>query len=133
MTSQLQAIVDDFRAAQTRLGALADRVPDDWWDRRPDPARWSIAECIAHLNLTSSAFLPLVRKALAALRRLDAPAPRRHRRDPIGWVLWKVMGPPVRVRVRTPATFVPTRGEARQTAVSAFSRCSTKPIQRPPW
>jgi hypothetical protein len=64
-------------------------------------------ECIVHLNLTSAAFLPILGDALAEGRRLDAPAPPRYRRDLVGWLLWGIMGPPVRLRVKTTAPFVP--------------------------
>jgi hypothetical protein len=128
LTSHLQAVVDDLRGARLRLDTLVQRVPDDWWGRRPAPDRWSVAECIAHLNLTSAAFLPRIREALAVPRRLDGHAPRRYRRDPIGWILWKVMGPTVRLRLRTPATFVPTRSDAPHVLADTFARLQDEQI-----
>ena len=107
MHGQLRAVVDEFERARERLHALAQAVPDDRWAVRPDPARWSVAECIAHLNLTSRAFLPLIHDALGEARRLPAAASGRYRRDVIGWLLWKASGPPVRFRVKTTAAFVP--------------------------
>ena len=107
MHHQLQAVADEFESARTRLHALARRAPEAYWHRRADPERWSMAECIGHLNLTSEAYLPLLRAALEEGRRARGSAPTRYRRDPVGWFLWQVAGPPVRYRVRTQAGFVP--------------------------
>jgi hypothetical protein len=104
MHPQLQAIREDFQAAQDRLHLLRDTVPAQAWSRRPDPARWSMAECVGHLNLTAKAYLP---RLTEALRRPRGPAPKRYRRDPVGWLLWRMAGPPVRYRTRTAAAFVP--------------------------
>ncbi|MCI0652207.1 MAG: DinB family protein [Planctomycetes bacterium] len=108
MHPKLQAIADEFRAAQERLRALATRVPAVSWPRRADPARWSIAECIIHLNLTSAAYRPLVAAALEEGEKLRGAPPRSYRRDFSGWLLWMMVGPPVRMRMKTLDAFVPS-------------------------
>jgi hypothetical protein len=104
---QLEAIRAEFASAQDRLSRLAQSIPGAVWNRRPDPAQWSIAECVEHLNLTAQAYLPLLRDALDRARRLSGSAPRRYRRDPIGWMLWRTQGPPVRRRMKTIPRFNP--------------------------
>lgn len=107
MHPQLQAVAGEFEQAQRRLERLATRLPDELWPVRAHPERWSVSECVAHLNLTSRAFLPAVGEALREARSLNRPAPRRYHRDPLGWLLWRTVGPPVRLRVKTAAAFVP--------------------------
>jgi DinB superfamily len=119
---QLQAVADEFTAAQRRLHALAASVPDEWWTTRDAPDRWSIGECVAHLNLTAEAFLPLLRDGIAKARGLGRGAPARYRRDPVGWILWRTAGPPVRHRVRTTAPFVPTGAAPRAATLATFDR-----------
>jgi hypothetical protein len=122
MHAQLAAVVADFERARTRLHALAAALPPDRWARRADPDRWSVAECVAHLNVTSRAYVPLVRAALDEARSLGGPAPARYRRDPVGWLIGHAAGPLRRVggrvigRARTPAAFVP-HGELPRDAV----------------
>jgi DinB superfamily len=125
---QLQAVVDEFSAAQERLHALARVTPAAWWGARSDPARWSIGECVAHLNLTAEAFLPLLRHGIEQGRRLSTKPGVRFRRDPVGWLLWRTTGPPVRHRVRTPAPFVPSGSEPREAALAAFDRLQAEQI-----
>ena len=107
MHEQLQAVADEFESAGARLHTLAREIPEHAWHRRADPARWSMAECVGHLNLTSSAYLPVLQAALAEGSRLGRRAPARYRRDPMGWFLWLMAGPPVRHQVKTKAAFVP--------------------------
>jgi hypothetical protein len=107
MHPQLQEVADELGGARARLDALAGRVRAEAWSRRPAEGRWSPAECVAHLNLTSAAFLPPLGEALERARDLDGPPQARYRRDPAGWILWWMLRPPVRLRVKTSAPFVP--------------------------
>ena len=86
MHSQLQLVADEYTSAQARLHELVRAVPEERWGRRADPARWSVAECVAHLNLTSMAYLPLLQHAVSRARMLERRPPGRYHRDPIGWV-----------------------------------------------
>jgi len=122
MHPQLQIVADEYRSAQARLHELVRAVPDEQWGRRSDPGRWSVAECVAHLNLTSTAYLPLLRHAVSGARMLERRPPGRYRRDPIGWLLWATMGPPVRVRIKTIARFLPSSLAAPALLVQEFDR-----------
>jgi hypothetical protein len=119
---QLEAVRAEFVSAQDRLQRLAESVPEVAWNRRPDPARWSIAECVEHLNRTAVAYLPLLRDALERARQLPGPAPKRYRRDPIGWILWRTQGPPVRHRLKTIAAFVPGANQRPTELLAEFER-----------
>ncbi len=107
MHPQLPAIIDELSSAQARLHALAASTSPSDWARRPDPARWSIAECVAHLNLTSAAYLPLLQQALRGSPALKSATRQHFRRDLRGWLLWRMVGPPVRLRLKTTAPFIP--------------------------
>ena len=122
MHPQLQVIADEYRGAERRLHDLVRAIPAERWGRRSDPERWSVAECVAHLNLTSTEYLPLLREAIGRARALGLPAPARYRRDPVGWLLWATMGPPVRVRLKTIARFIPESTAAPAELVREFDR-----------
>lgn len=122
MHPQLEALSVEFLEALDRLHELARRVPAEEWPHRTDRDRWSVAECVAHLNLTSEACLPLLRQGVAEAATLGGPAPGRYRHSPMGWLLWRTMGPPVRMRVRTTAAFVPASSTSPDTLVADFER-----------
>ena len=121
MTPQLNAIVADLRAAERRLRAFREAVPPPMWSRRPAPERWSPAECIAHLNLTSEAFLPLLRTGLDEARRLGRPS-RRYRRGVVGWLIWRLVTPSGAFRTKTPAAFVPSSDRDADALIADFAR-----------
>lgn len=132
MDSQLARIVDDLNAVTTRLHALARRLTPDEAMRRVDAARWSVAENVAHLSLTSEAFLPLMRTALDEARGLGAGAGRQYRRDATGWLLSMLVGPQPRIgRLRlggtaTPAAFVPGGARSFADILADFDRLQHK-------
>lgn len=107
MHPQLQALADEFHFATARLHALARAVPAEKWGVRRDPARWSVAECVAHLNLTAEGYAEILREAITRDQRPTTPFTGRYRRDFWGWILWKMMPPPYRIRTPTIARFVP--------------------------
>ena len=125
MHPQLQLVGDEYRSAQARLHDLVRAVPDERWGKRSDPVRWSVAECVAHLNITSLAYVPLLQHALSRARMLERRSQRRYRRDPIGWLLWATMGPPVRFRLKTIARFLPSSVAAPGLLVQEFDRLQT--------
>jgi hypothetical protein len=130
MHPQLEAIVAEFREGSDRVHRLADAIAADEWGRRPGPEAWSVGECIAHLNLTTVAFRPLVEKALDEARRLPkGPAPRRYSRGLIGGLLWRALSRPGRFKTKTAAAFVPGDAGSREEAVQEFDRLQDEQVR----
>ena len=122
MNAQLSALLDQFDEATARLDRLAYTLADSQWNTRTDPNRWSPAECVDHLNITSAAYLPILDEAIRRARSINAAAPTRYRRDFVGWMLWKTMGPPVRQRVKTTAAFLPSADVPPAQLIAEFRR-----------
>ncbi len=122
MHPQLTQLVGEYGAALNRLRALHRSIPTDAWGGRPTPQRWSPAECVAHLNLTSAAFVPLLHEALVDARRLGGAVPARYRRDVWGWLVAKLAGPSRRFRTKTAPAFVPTSDRPIDELVAEFER-----------
>lgn len=74
---------------------------------QPEPGRWSIAECLVHLKLTSSAFGSIIGKALAEARRQELFGNGPFKPDAIGRFLRWTTKPPPRIKVRTSDGFLP--------------------------
>lgn len=131
---QIGEIVAAFEDAQARLHRLAVAIPRDRWTVREDAAHWSVAECVAHLNLTSKAFLPLLRAAVAEgrIRKLGRVA--RYRRDLLGWLISLMSGPMLVIggfrfgRVKTTPAFVPGSGLDRDEVIADFDQLQTEQI-----
>lgn len=134
MHAQLTRIVASFNDAQARLHRLAAALPDDRWAARSDPQRWSAAECVAHLNLTSRVYPERLRAALAEARLLGDPTAGKYRQDFAGWLLGQFTGPLFRIggfrfgRVKTPAAFVPTSNAPKLDVLADFDRLQAEQI-----
>lgn len=132
MHPQLEAIVAAFDSAGTRLHRLADQLPDARWNSRPGPDRWSAAECVGHLNLTSRAYIPLLRRALESAAAKSKSARHRYRRDFLGWLFSSMVGPMPRIgktrllKVKTTPDFVPPAMIKRSDAVAEFDRLQSE-------
>jgi len=93
-----------------------------------------VAECVAHLNLTSRAYPARLRAALNDARSLGATAPRRYRRDFAGWLLSLFTGPLPGIgrfrfgRMATKAPFVPTGVLPRAQVIAEFDRLQAEQI-----
>jgi hypothetical protein len=110
------------------LRRLGDNISDEAWSKRPGPGRWSAAECVEHLNLTSKAYLALLPDAVARARKRGGAPKKHYRHDALGWFLSMMFGPLRHlgkfriVRVKTTPKFVPKAGRSRREALSDFVR-----------
>jgi hypothetical protein len=134
MNAQLTRIVASFVDAQARLHRLATRTPDDRWAVRADPMRWSVAECVSHLNLTAVAYIKPLRAGLVEARALGQPMSGSYRQDFAGWMLSLFTGPLFRIgsfrfgRVKTRAPFIPAGSSTRQEILNEFDRLQAEQI-----
>ena len=119
-TQQLRSLEVEFDDAQAWAHRLADALPEADWLRRADPNRWSVGEQILHLNLTSRVYLPQLRERLAAAREHGLRAKGRYRRDFMGWLLCKMVEPPVRMKVKTTPPFIPKDLQPKTEAMRDF-------------
>ena len=128
MDGQLAAIVGDLQAVEQRLRLLQGSLPRDVWCQPPAAGRWSPADCVAHLNLTSSTTLPLIREGLRNAANRGNRSATRYRRDVVGWFVWKLIAPSNAWRMRTIKAWVPAGGEPSETVMDDFARLQSEMI-----
>ena len=134
MQNQLAGIIESLESAQSHLRRFTDKLPESDWNRRPASNRWSAAECVEHLNLTSRAYIPLLRDAIARAGEVRRPPTRHYRHDALGWFLSMMFGPLRHlgkfkvVRVKTTPAFVPKPGRSRTEILSDFVRLQAELI-----
>jgi hypothetical protein len=113
---QLERIQTELAEARCRAHEIAVSLENVGWAARPAPNQWSVAECLIHLNMTSRAFLPLIKDAIGSgrERKLFRSAP--YRLDFLGWLLW--WAATVRLPIKTTEPFVPDRGQSKNAVLS---------------
>ena len=100
MTPELADDLRQIEAIKAEARALVAGLPHDRFNQRPAPGRWSVAECLDHLNSIRSVF-PAIDRTIedAGRRSLRNPGPFQY-----GWwarsnVRW--MEPPPKFRMKT--------------------------------
>lgn len=104
---QLERLERGFLASLERATAIFVRVPENLLWETAMPARWSVGECLEHLNLTHRAMLERMDREI---RRASPRAPRRPYR--LGWMGWFIVQAlePGRMPAKTAPSFVPRCG-----------------------
>jgi hypothetical protein len=123
LSPSLASIRDELAGTTARLHALVDHMDDASWRTRPGAGRWSVAECVQHLNLTSHSYLPVLRAALDDARARGLTNPEGNNRvGLVGRLILNKSEPPVKRqgRVRTSAPFVPGATEPRAHVVREY-------------
>lgn len=128
MSPQLEEIIGEFHSASARVRNLHRSLAPERWNRRPTPESWSPGECVAHLNLTAIAMMPLIRQGLDSSRRSGRAAGDRYRRDVVGWFLWKSISVPGRFKSKTIPAFVPTSDRPAEEVMAEFDRLQSEQI-----
>ena len=107
LVSELENYRQQFEAIRDDARQLIAGLTNKQFNWRQQPGSWSIAECLAHLNVTGQMFLPaLVRqiKGARAEGRLSA-GPYRH--GFFGKIFVRGMEPPVKLKFKAPKLYAP--------------------------
>lgn len=112
---QLEAVLAD---AESLAGGLSD-AQLAW---RPASSRWSIADCLNHVNVTLSKYLPRIDAMLAQglAEGLTGRGPFRH--PFVGNWFIRMMEPPPRRKLRVPGVFAPLPDQPPASLLPEFSR-----------
>lgn len=100
LTSEL----DDIRR---RAEALVNGIDAGQLTQRPHPAKWSIAECLAHLNITADVVQPLIAKAIERGKKDQLFGTGPFSLGVRGRMLIWIATPPPKFRFRAPKAVEP--------------------------
>lgn len=106
MHDELRRMLEQVEAVKADGRDLASGLSHEQFNWRPGPGRWSVAECLAHLNKNLTVFPAIDHTMDEAERRgLRSPGPFRY-----GWwsrLIVRSMEPPPKFRMRTFPVLVP--------------------------
>ena len=107
MNPDTQSMLDQLRAIKRDGEAIASGLSHAQFNWRPGPDRWSIADCLQHLNVGVTKAMPAFDTAIAQGRARGQTAPGGGEGPfKYGWfsrlMVWS-MEPPPKFRMKTPA------------------------------
>lgn len=128
--AELAACCRGFEAVLADAEALAGGLSDAQLTWRPASARWSVADCLNHLNVTLSKYLPRI-DVMLAQGRAEGTLGRGPFRHPwVGNWFIRTMEPPPRRKLRVPGVFAPVPDVAPATLLPEFRRLHAELLER---
>lgn len=108
---------------------LVEGLTDSQFNWSPAPGRWSIAECLDHLNNGWRVLDKLDRKIASATEQgLRGEGPYRH--PLLGRLYVRLMEPPPKIRARSPKAYVPKPDQPVSAVAPRFLELQEKIIER---
>ena len=107
MAPELEAFRAQFEALSADAGELVGTLTDAQFAWSPAPDRWSVGQCIEHLNVTARAYLPSLDEAIASAIRGGVYGTGPFTYNLLGRMMVRSMEPPPFWRFKAPAIFRP--------------------------
>jgi len=105
--SQFDKSNDELKEICSRARRLVEGLTPEQLTSRPDPAKWSVAECLAHLNLSAEIVQPKVAAAIERGRKDNLPGQGPFSLGLLGKALVWWAEPPPKVRIPAPKAIAP--------------------------
>jgi hypothetical protein len=117
-SKDISQIRKQFATISDRATSVAERLGPELITTRPRPTAWSAAECLIHLQVTTTAYLPLWEEACGtAVARGDKETAEPFRLDRWGRFFIWFLDPPPRVRFSAPRRFEPSDQASLSSAI----------------
>jgi hypothetical protein len=123
----LQTILDEAEKNNDNARHLVSGLEDDQLNWKPAPEKWSMAQCLDHLAVTSSKFEPYFTAALDhAHRKWEVTSAPAYRPTLIGGWLIKQVAPEAGRNLPAPKVFRPSESSAIPGALGSFLKQQEK-------
>ncbi|MCC3159188.1 DinB family protein [Hymenobacter sp. 15J16-1T3B] len=114
-----QAVADVRRVAQERFRPLSE----DQLNRGPAPGKWSVGQCLEHLNIIGGLYLPVMNQRLRRAQERGTQPAEQVKHGYFGKKLTAAMQAPAREKpLKTPQQFAPSGSRLPRTVVEVFLR-----------
>jgi hypothetical protein len=107
MTPEVDDLLRQIDAVKADAQVLCAGLSESQFNWRPGPGRWSIAECLAHLNVAVTRTFPAFDRAIERGRAQGRLAPGPFRYGWLSRMMAASMEPPPKFRMKTQAIFTP--------------------------
>jgi len=120
LNAELEGYADQLLSIRQDAPGLVAGLSTDRFNWRPAPNRWSISECLGHLNVAARLFMPTFDTAIAEGRQRGLTATGPFAYPLLQRYFVRLMEPPPAVRVRTPGPFTPVYGATPDSVLNDF-------------
>lgn len=118
---ELLRVHKEIEAIKRDAAELVRAVTDESLAWRPAPDKWSIADCLAHLNITNrDYYIKAIRHTIGDARARGVVGAPPYRHGFFGNLFVRMIEPPARFRVPAPRTLVPPADSNPREIVAEF-------------
>jgi hypothetical protein len=107
MASYMGTLEQQVADCRRRAQQLTSDLSTHQLTRRPEPEKWSIAECLAHLNVTAAVIQPKISAAIDQGKRDKRFGNGPFSPGPLGKLLIWIAEPPPKFKIPAPRGIVP--------------------------
>lgn len=100
-------LLEQLQDIRRRANDLVAGLTPQQLMQRPGPTRWSIAECLSHLNVIAAAYQPFIDDAIQKGRNGKMAGKGPFSPGPLGRLLIRIAEPPPKFRMRAPKKILP--------------------------
>lgn len=120
LAPELAVLYSQFAALKTEAVALVNGLKESQFNWRPAPHRWSMAECMLHLNIVGDRYVRVIEKSLeqAKARGLTGQGPFGY--GFLGKWMLAITEPPPKRRFKAPRSFTPAYGQPITAVLPTF-------------
>jgi len=111
LTNELAECQRQFRGNRLEADEICNGLSNREFNLRPAPDRWSVAECLVHLNITGRTYVERINSATSRARDKNMVGKVPYRPGWLARWMIRAMAPPPRRRYKTPRRFVAPTAE----------------------
>src|SRR2546425_358872 len=109
----------DLQDIRSRTEQLINGLSPEQLTRRPDPGKWSIAECLVHLNLTATNIQKLIGSAIQRGKADKIVGLGPFKAGGVGRLLIWIAEPPPKFKIKAPVKILPPANIGDPSAIVA--------------
>jgi len=130
LPAELEGYRGQFEAVKRDASDLVAGLSEAQFNWRPTPGAWSIAECLAHLNVTGQFFLPRIDRRIREARAAGMLSEGPFRYGLLARVMVRGMEPPAKLKFKAPKIFQPMSEHLSAVIVPAFITLQDQLVER---
>src|ERR1700676_2289527 len=120
LIEELRDYYEQFENIKEDALELCAALTDQQFNWRPMPRRWSISECLAHLNVLDGLDVPAIRDAIERGRAAGLVGKGPFHYGFLSRSFVRFSEPPVKLKFRAPKVYRPLSDQPKAKVVSAF-------------
>jgi hypothetical protein len=126
MSEDLAILIAEMDANASHLESIAGGLSREQFNWRPEPGRWSIGECVNHLNIVNAGDIAPLRAAIESGRARGLTGEGPFRYGSLSRKFIASMDVPVKKKFKAPKSYLPPADAEPAGTIAEYARVSAE-------